>query len=248
VAPLKKRYLPITIVTGILFLVALGGYLLPVESSGPPVRVLFENKGGKIVFNHADHIVTMDQECMACHHTTGNALNPPACSDCHVGKFDEAFAASHQETIDGKDCTSCHHTSSTIDNFSHADHENDYTDDCTACHHDESIEAKPQSCSNCHMDGGNSGLSLKEASHERCADCHEDMYLAGTKGCSNCHVREDSPDETVEPQACASCHDVSADQLIPVSMGAFHGKCMGCHEENAVGPYGDDACFRCHMQ
>lgn len=245
---MQKRYLPITIVTGILFLVALGGYLLPINPDGPPVRVLLENKGGKVVFNHTDHVATMDQECASCHHTTGNDPNPPACSDCHAGKFDEIFTVAHQKSIDNKQCSSCHHAGATIENFSHEDHESDYTDDCTACHHDESIEAEPQSCGNCHMDGSNSVLSLKAASHKRCADCHEDMYLAGTTGCSNCHVRKQTAAKTAEPQACSSCHDAPADQLVPTSMKAFHGQCMGCHEKNATGPYGDDACYRCHMK
>ena len=130
---MQKRYLPIAIVTGILFLVALGGYLAPAGSGGPPVRVLLENKGGKVILNHADHINDMDGQCADCHHTSGDDANPPACTDCHAAKFDAAFAANHQTALPESQCASCHHAEATTDNFSHDDHMGDLTGgDCQA--------------------------------------------------------------------------------------------------------------------
>ncbi|WP_316900158.1 cytochrome c3 family protein [Pseudodesulfovibrio indicus] len=246
---MQKRYLPIAIVTGILFLVALGGYLAPAGSGGPPVRVLLENKGGKVILNHADHINDMDGQCADCHHTSGDDANPPACTDCHAAKFDAAFAANHQTALPESQCASCHHAGATIDNFSHDDHMGDLTGgDCQACHHDTDIEAKPQACSNCHLDGSNSVPRLRDAAHERCADCHQDFYDDGLKGCANCHVRNPAPAGDDEYRPCGACHTVPTDQLVPPSMAAFHGQCRGCHEKNGSGPFADDACYQCHMQ
>ncbi|MCJ2164054.1 cytochrome c3 family protein [Pseudodesulfovibrio sp. S3] len=234
--------------TAILFLIAVGGYFTPTSSEDPPVRVLLENKGGKVILDHADHVQAMDQDCAACHHTSGKDPNPPACTQCHVKKFDQAFIVGHQEAIDDKHCLSCHHAKATIDNFSHEDHKTEYTDSCQACHHDPSIEPVPQACSNCHMDGSNSVPNLRDAAHGRCTDCHEDLYQEGLKGCTNCHVRDQSPDPAAEPQACTSCHTVQVEQLVPTSMNAFHGQCRGCHEKTGSGPFDDESCKQCHMQ
>lgn len=246
--PLQKRYLPISVLTALLFLVAIGGYMAPTDSEALPVRVLLDNKGGKVILKHADHVITMNEECGSCHHTTGNDQNPPACSQCHAKKFDEVFKTTHQGTIGEDNCISCHHAKANIDNFSHDDHMDDYTGgDCQSCHHDESIEAEPQACANCHKDGSNSVLRLRDANHTRCADCHEDAYQQGITGCSYCHTREPAPEDP-EQIACGYCHIDPVEQLLPTSMNAFHGQCMGCHEESESGPFGDDACYQCHMK
>lgn len=247
---MQRRYLPIAILTGILFAAALVGYLVPAKSEGPPTRILLENKGGKVIFTHKAHVEIEDQKCATCHHTSGNEQMPPKCSSCHVKKFDDAFIVKHQDEIDDKYCTSCHHPGAAIDNFSHDDHAEDYAEeDCQACHHDTSIEPEPQACSDCHeKEGTEEMLSLRDANHTRCADCHDDMYKEGIKGCVNCHTREMVKDETPDPQACSSCHTVPVDQLVPTTTAAFHGQCMSCHEKQGSGPFGDDACYQCHMK
>jgi len=246
---LQKRYLPIVIATGILFLAALGGYLAPTGPDGPPVRVLLENKGGKVILNHAQHIEDQSGQCADCHHTTGDNPNPPACSTCHVAKFDKTFAAEHQKTMDEKLCASCHHAGATIDRFDHDEHADDYANgDCGSCHHSEDIEPEPQACSDCHSNGDGSLPSLRDAAHARCADCHDDMFKEGTPGCTRCHERKTEPAATAEYRACADCHTVPTDQMIPTTMAAYHAQCMSCHEENGSGPFGDDACYQCHMK
>lgn len=247
---MQKRFIPITMLTGILFIAALVGYLIPETSDEPPVRVLLENKGGKVIFTHRAHADLQDGECAACHHTSGDSQSPPKCSTCHVAKFDDAFAQAHQDSFDETQCSACHHPEAGIGNFSHENHMDDYVaDDCTACHHDESIESEPQACANCHeRDGDGDMPGLKDAAHKKCADCHEDMYDQGTKGCRNCHTRGTAPADPAEYQSCASCHAEPADQLIPTTTNAFHGQCMGCHEKQDAGPFGDDSCSRCHMK
>lgn len=245
---MQKRYIPITTVTVVLFLVAVGGYLAPAEQQSPPNRTLLDNKGGTIIFTHASHVETMDSACIKCHHTSGNDTTPPPCSQCHVAKFDDVFATSHQEIMKDSQCATCHHAGSTIDNFSHADHEDDYTGgDCQSCHHDESVESEPQSCGNCHTDGDDDIPSLRDANHATCAMCHDDVYQEGVEGCSFCHTRKTNA-PAAEQQACSNCHSSPTDQLIPTSMTAFHAACMGCHEEMGAGPFGDDACYQCHMK
>lgn len=246
---MHRRYFPIAILTGILLIAALAGYLIPARSEGPPVRILLENKGGKVIFGHKTHIAIQNKECASCHHTSVNDETPPSCSSCHVKKFDDAFIASHQNSIDPEYCVSCHHQQASIDKFSHDIHAQDYAaDDCQACHHDESIEPEPQACSNCHESRAKEDIpSLKDANHAKCADCHDDFYAQGSQGCKNCHTREPAK-ETPDPQACSDCHSEPADQLIPTTTKAFHGQCMSCHEQQGAGPYGDDSCYRCHMK
>ncbi len=246
---MQRRYLPIAVLTGILFVAALAGYLIPANSEGTPVRILLENKGGKVIFAHKTHVELQDSDCASCHHTSGDEQMPPNCSSCHVKKFDDAFIANHQETIDDKYCQSCHHPTATMALFSHDKHAEDYAeDDCQACHHDESIEPDPQACSECHEKETLKDIpSLKDANHGKCIDCHEDFYDEGTKGCKNCHTRE-KPTKTFEPQPCSSCHDEPVEQLVPTTTTAFHGQCMSCHEEQGAGPFGDDACYQCHMK
>lgn len=246
---MHKRYLPITIAAALLFLIALGGYIIPATPDEMPVRVLLKNKGGKVILNHAAHADLTDRDCGTCHHTTGSDPAPPSCTSCHTAKFDDAFRAEHQKSLGKEQCKSCHHPKADTSRFMHDEHAEDYTDgDCQTCHHAPSIEPTPQACSNCHMDGSNSVLRLRDAAHERCADCHADMYHDGIEGCRNCHERERETAAEPEKRACSGCHDTPADQLVPTTMNAFHAKCMGCHEEQGAGPFGDDACYQCHMK
>ncbi len=246
---LHKRYLPITITAALLFLIALGGYMIPATPDELPVRTLMDNKGGKVILNHAAHADLVGGDCGSCHHTTGDAPNPPACGDCHAAKFDAAFRAAHQQALDPALCGSCHHQTATVGHFMHDEHAEDILGgDCESCHHDPSIEPEPQACSNCHMDGSNSVLRLRDAAHGRCAECHDDMYQDGIDGCGNCHERRPDTGVETEKQACSHCHDTPVDQMVPTTMNAFHEKCMGCHEEQGAGPFGDDACDQCHMK
>lgn len=246
---MQRRYLPIAILTGILFVTALVGYLIPARSEGPPTRVLLDNKGGKVIFTHQSHLADVGQDCASCHHTSGNDQEPPKCSDCHAKKFDDVFIADHPNTIDEKYCISCHHPEASIGNFDHDLHAMDYTGEyCQTCHHDESIEPEPQACSDCHEREATEEMpSLKTANHTRCADCHDDKYEQGIKECGFCHIRKTPENRETAQEACSSCHSTPVNQLVPTTTKAFHGQCKGCHEANGTGPYSDDDCYQCHM-
>lgn len=246
---MHKRYLPIAVVTGLLCVVALAGYVIPSAPEGPPVRTLLDNKGGKVIFTHASHTETMADDCGLCHHYTGDIQTPPKCSTCHVKKFDETFKTTHQSTMDEKVCRSCHHAESDIAPFSHADHIDEYVpEDCQACHHDPSIEPVAQACSHCHDQPGDATMpSLMKASHTRCMDCHDDFFTEGAEGCQKCHARNPAEKTIAKPRKCSTCHEEPIEELIPTTTAAFHTQCQTCHEYQGSGPYGDDACYQCHM-
>ncbi|WP_419788103.1 cytochrome c3 family protein [Pseudodesulfovibrio sp.] len=245
---MQKRLLPIAVIVGILSIVAVTGYNIPVPAERPPVRILLDNKGGKVIFQHRQHMEAQGKECGTCHHTTGEDQSPPSCKTCHVKKFDQAFIDEHQSSMDDKLCAACHHPGANITKFSHTAHADDYAaDDCQACHHDKTIESEPQNCANCHKDKPKANQpSLMKAAHTRCADCHQDWYEAGARGCKHCHDRDGS--RPSEPQACSDCHSGPVDQLIPTTTAAFHGQCMSCHQKQDSGPFGDAACGKCHMK
>lgn len=246
---MHKRYLPIAIVSGLLCLVALTGYLLPKSQPELPVRVLLDNKGGKVIFTHASHNETMNQDCILCHHHTGDTQHPPKCTACHVKKYDAVFKESHQKTMDKRVCGSCHHAESTIKLFNHADHVEEYAaDDCLSCHHDPSIESEAQACEKCHKQPGDEKLpSLMKASHTKCMDCHEEFFEEGSDGCKKCHARNPAKEE-IKHVACSKCHEEPVEELIPTTTAAFHVQCQTCHDYQGAGPFRDDECYQCHMK
>ncbi|WP_243545952.1 cytochrome c3 family protein [Pseudodesulfovibrio tunisiensis] len=245
---MNKRYLTISVLTGLLFLTAVVGYLIPADSEAVPVRLLLANKGGKVILDHQAHAAWQNDRCGDCHHTSGNDPKPPRCGECHARKFDQTFADTHQDLLNESQCAACHHPSATIDNFSHDAHVEDYTDqDCQACHHPPDIDPGPQSCANCHADTAENGKpSLRDAAHARCADCHDEYIHSETVECGFCHVRKQ--EETGTDTACSACHPGPTDTLLPTRTKAFHGQCMGCHETQDTGPFGERECNQCHMK
>jgi hypothetical protein len=235
----------------LLLLVAVVGYAIPKDAPGTPVRILLENNGGKILFTHSTHIDYTSDSCSGCHHEHGRepglAMDTAMpCGSCHPGAFDAEYVAQHQALItDEAACVRCHHLENGESRFDHAEHE-DYAD-CTDCHHDTDIEPEPQNCADCHDKEGGGGMpGLRDAAHERCESCHTDMFEAGLDGCASCHDFAPA-DPAHAPAACASCHDAPVEELVPTRMEAFHGQCMGCHEQIGAGPFGEGACNQCHI-
>ena len=249
---LKKRYVPITIVCGMLAILALGGQFAPAPSEELPVRLRLDNKGGDVVFTHSRHVKYVDgsgANCAKCHHESETpSLTPLPCGSCHAAEFDAKFTSDHQTQLPAETCTRCHHAEMGKLQWSHDDHVNQYTTACTDCHHDTSIEAEPGACNQCHGDkaDGNT-LALRDAVHTKCESCHADMYEKKLEGCSECH--ELLPGKTGTPQpSCNSCHYESEAIPLPPRMDAFHDQCMACHEEAGKGPFGEKSCKRCHTR
>lgn len=153
-------------------------------------------------------------------------------------------------------CLTCHHLEFTPKDWGHDMHVEDFGLDCYTCHHaDTDIEPEPMNCNNCHFDSAD--ISLKEAVHTKCMDCHQDKFDTGITACVDCHepintkkVFKETGSLELNPvyMTCASCHeDVEANSLVVNRMTAFHDLCMGCHEKMKVGPYKDDQCAQCHV-
>jgi hypothetical protein len=111
------------IVIGVMIVLLITGIICyaSLNSSPPdePVRLMFQNKGGKVLFTHSVHAGEYASECLDCHHNldSDEVYN---CGECHgetgdgdlPSKFD-AFHAQcvgcHEESGAGPvDCNSCH--------------------------------------------------------------------------------------------------------------------------------------------
>ena len=107
---LNKKFLPIVLLTTVLAVVALAGYLLPEDGKAVPTRIAMQNTGGPVVFEHSKHIEDVPS-CMTCHHDMSHgAAEPMACNDCHgIAVVDAAFVADHQKSFARESCAVCHH-------------------------------------------------------------------------------------------------------------------------------------------
>ena len=57
-----------------------------------PVRLLLENAGGRVVFDHRRHAEDYKVACEACHHESAEAReNVQPCGACHGVDFDGSF-------------------------------------------------------------------------------------------------------------------------------------------------------------
>ncbi len=270
---LQKRYISIIAASSIAIVFAIVGFFMPAEEvQKVPVRLLLDNPGGAVVFDHKVHVEKYDLSCEVCHHEL--APTPASniadvevldCGACHGVNFDEKFIAEHQDLENGPfsntmQCATCHHIEFTKTDWGHDMHSEDMMLDCTSCHHEDTdIEPEPQNCANCHFTGylpaDDPMPSLKNAVHTRCMDCHQDYYDEGLNGCASCHydeptqnIIEKNPDFefNADQMTCMACHeDLPANELIPGRMDAFHNSCTSCHVEVKKGPTVDD-CAQCH--
>ena len=270
---LQKRYLSIAILTAVLAVTGIAGYLLPagpVAGDKEPAtrRILFDNAGGPVVFDHQKHSRLLKEDCATCHHeslqkTPDKAM---ACASCHGVALDDAFKAGHAKSYPAESCVTCHHYELAAKDWGHQQHSEEFGVDCTSCHHaDTDIEPEPQSFANCHEAGArptNKAAEpgtppvLADAVHARCVACHQDLF-GKAKNCASCHelkpTRKDEAAVKGKVNAlyadCTVCHvKKTPDKLIPGRMDAFLGQCMGCHEKLGKGPFGKDKCAQCHTK
>ncbi len=241
---MQKRYQPIAIVAVLLGILGVVGYLTPGSTEQVPTRFLFENAGGKIVFTHKVHAEGYGITCQHCHHESDKpSPKPVACAECHPKHYEEGFAAEHQKVIDRQYCGRCHHVELGRNKFDHDGHE-ELTSGCLDCHHDSSVEPEPTSCRECHGAQAGEGMPpLRDAVHNRCTSCHEEMFAGKLKGCTSCHGMTENG--TAYP-ACTSCHFDSKKLPIPTRLEAYHQRCINCHREKGAGPYSPQHCSMCH--
>ncbi len=264
---MQQRYVPILVVFVLSILVAGIGYLAPAEEAEKePVRILLENEGGKVVFDHKVHAENYNIECVTCHHemAVGGDIEQAkaeilSCGSCHGIDYNEEYIASHTSLFTNDfQCATCHHYQFEIQDWGHDFHSEML--DCTSCHHTEEIEPEPQNCADCHSTGyapiDDPMPSFKNAVHERCMPCHQDLYDEGLDGCKSCHSDPTSREKVAageyylnpDQATCKSCHEgVTPNELIPDRITSFHASCMGCHEVEQKGPYKPDQCAQCHQ-
>ena len=241
----------IAVVTVLLTLAAIAGYVIPANTRDVPVKVLLDNKGGYVVFDHKQHIEEYDLNCISCHHTEEGDNEPLPCGTCHVKEFNEEFVDTHMDDFsDPSTCVKCHHTEFTDLNFDHDEHEEYADQDCQACHHSEDIEPEPTNCSDCHDSEDTPEMpSLKKAAHQRCMDCHDDLFEEDDLStCSTCHNQADMKTYDGDYTSCSSCHDKKTEELIPTRTNAFHEQCISCHKERDAGPRKPEDCSQCHFK
>lgn len=72
----------------ILLLIGVLAYAaLPLTPPDDPVRIVFKNKAGKVVFDHKEHasLEGYGYRCEDCHHhIAGEGERPEACGECHM--------------------------------------------------------------------------------------------------------------------------------------------------------------------
>jgi Class III cytochrome C family. len=249
----KSKTLPIFLAAALLLGVAVFGYVKAADSPKMPVRILFKNNGGKVIFSHLVHHRDYQIDCAQCHHDRKSATVEPdgealACGSCHPNEFNEDFVTTHIDSFpDETYCVRCHHTEFDKVIFDHEAHK-DYAGDCYDCHHGADIEPEPQKCANCHK-GEDSGdlISMRLAGHESCGSCHDDMFDKGLSSCNSCHIPVDMTGYDGDYTSCNDCHETEARELVLPRMSAFHDQCMSCHEKMQAGPYGPDNCNQCHI-
>lgn len=251
---MRKRQLAITIATMALLGVALAGYLIPGKEQKLPVRILFENNGGRVIFSHLAHHKDYQVACAKCHHEGPNYEEdgePLPCGSCHPNNFDEEYVREHVLSFPDKSyCVNCHHAEFGSLAYDHDAHI-EYAGDCQVCHHDTDIDPDTTGCGECHSQAGDETMpSVREAAHQRCATCHDDMFDQGIKGCRPCHELKDMSNYEGSYTPCSQCHHSPEPgrELVLTRKNAFHDQCMNCHEELKKGPFGENNCGQCHIR
>ncbi len=213
---MQKRYVPVMFILLIALVVGAVGYLMPKEEvSEVPIRVLLENTGGAVVFDHAVHADYYGMPCESCHHEIEFATDPAAaeadilaCGSCHGADFkSEDYASMHMaEFSTDLQCVTCHHyqfEDSDPDTNFHHEKLTRNMDNCLACHNEvsnpEKLATDPDfmmdfaqaSCATCHDESPTDLLgSRMDAFHNSCMGCHEDLGVGPYEDdqCAQCHI------------------------------------------------------------
>lgn len=103
----------VTLITGI---VCYASFNPPAPDE--PVRLMFQNKAGKVLFTHSGHMDNYGLDCLECHHNLDydDTYN---CSDCHESTGDESMPSRvdafhfqcqgcHEDMGGPVECNSCH--------------------------------------------------------------------------------------------------------------------------------------------
>ncbi len=259
---MSKRYLHIAAICCVLLFVALAGFLWPESKpllplTPPPQRILLENLGGRVVFEHQAHAERYNISCESCHHERSKSspiVSP--CGTCHGVVEKPDFAKNHtQEPQNQVNCVTCHHNEFAEIRWNHARHQVTVAQQCGTCHHtDQRSLPEKKRCITCHKEDS----VRRDKVHLRCNSCHSDWLSQDMKECRACHALTPTRERLAERGSiqlnpkyvrCGTCHlEQNPEDLIPSRMLAFHGQCMSCHEKQGKGPFKKDQCNQCHTK
>lgn len=132
----------------VLFVVGVLSYAaFPVQKPEEPVRIMFHNAGGKVLFDHNMHTDASGYgiSCMDCHHHPEDdeaALR--ACGDCHSPTDDT--------TLTSQTCLECHDEGE-VDGSDATKRANAFHIQCRNCHDDfgKGPSSKNDACKQCHI-------------------------------------------------------------------------------------------------
>lgn len=152
---MPRRHVFVTVFCCLMAVVAVVGY--PHDTVGKtPVRLLLENAGGRVVFDHRRHAEDYKVACETCHHESAEAReNVQPCGACHGVDFDGSFREDHvaafaDDETSLRDLPPYGQRAREVGPRGHAE---EYGLSCTDCHHaNADIEPEPARCTACHLD------------------------------------------------------------------------------------------------
>lgn len=189
--------------------------------------------------------------CLQCHQ--GGALNAlnPACSACHLDRYQSAANPNHVAAGFPTTCETCHTTAgfsgATIQHLLYPLTGRHLQTSCAGCHSAGVYRGTARTCSACHLDRYNSTTSPAHASlgfPTECQLCHSTSQFAGaifqhdrffpltgkhlSATCAQCH-----PGGRYQgtPRDCAGCHSAAyaATQSPNHTTQSFPTTCQNCH-------------------
>ena len=104
----SQRDLKVAVLMMIILLIT--GVICYASFSSPapenPVRLMFQNKAGKVLFTHAVHTDDYGSDCADCHHNLEDDDETYNCSECHDETGDEDLPGRADAFHD--QCKGCH--------------------------------------------------------------------------------------------------------------------------------------------
>ncbi|MBF0120012.1 MAG: hypothetical protein HQK79_14350 [Desulfobacterales bacterium] len=186
--PEKENKIAYTLLT-ILFIVGVISYWAsPSKTSEAPVRIVFKNLGGKVLFDHKTHMSPSGYglSCKDCHHhyEDEESASFRSCVECH--KKDEIKMVPQE-------CKDCHDP----DKTHHPTEDNGELRVCSECHVPKNSNEPPKACGDCHsageVEGKERGMDFKnktDAFHSQCEGCHKEINVGPADKnarCKWCH-------------------------------------------------------------
>jgi hypothetical protein len=265
---MKKSLLQLGIIA-VMVAVGVVGYSIDKEEMDVPLRVLFENKVGAVVFDHKMHTEERipDMKCRLCHHLETHL-------QWHAQQGEVTFLHEVHSVSGGYEleCSECHHRDTHYTypeadqgwvGFDHHLHSTSdkYGLGCEDCHHTWEEGKHGATCQSCHKKGSEANESFEEdedavhttAIAAKCAECHDDK-VEDEEGCAFCHKEDPAPLNRLFPSGkrfppCSVCHgegspyDASFSGEEAAHKTAIGARCAECHEDMLED---DEGCANCH--